>query len=137
MDSLKPKPNDLLDEVIIDVPNQAKRSIDHKFSRKERILTKKQFDLTFKQGKKSNHKGFLLLTRENQQGFPRLGVILSRKVGNAVYRNKLRRISREWFRTNKSKFRNIDLVLVFRPTQEKDIDLRLSNLLELAQSHLY
>ena len=85
----------------------------------------------------SNHKGFLLLTRENQQGFPRLGVILSRKVGNAVYRNKLRRITREWFRINKTQFRNIDLVLVFRPTQTKDLDLSLANLLEQAQTHLY
>ncbi len=136
MDSQNPNSNDLQAHLPKDKggSTNSTQHVDQKFAREERILTKKQFDQVFKQGKKSRHKGFLLLTRENQKGFPRLGVILSRKVGNSVHRNKLRRITREWFRRNKSSFQNVDLVLVFRPLQNKDLPSDLTSILEGVQN---
>ena len=47
----------------------------------------------------------------------RLGVVTSGKIGNAVIRNRARRLMREAFRLNQNKLdRPLDLVLVARPS---------------------
>ena len=47
----------------------------------------------------------------------RLGVVTSGKIGNAVIRNRARRLMREAFRLNQNKLaRPMDLVLVARPS---------------------
>jgi len=56
--------------------------------------------------------GFYLLDRK---GDARLGVTVSRKVGNAVQRNRMKRLVREWFRRAKTTLpKGVDLVLIFR-----------------------
>ena len=50
----------------------------------------------------------------------RLGITASRKVGNAVTRNRVKRAVREWFRTNRHRFdevyrsEGIDVVVIAR-----------------------
>ncbi len=47
----------------------------------------------------------------------RLGVVVSRKVGNAVRRSRARRLLRETFRLHRAELRQpVDLVLVARPS---------------------
>ena len=47
---------------------------------------------------------------------PRLGVTASRKVGNAVARNRVKRGIREWFRTERDLLpRSVDIVVIARP----------------------
>ena len=51
------------------------------------------------------------------QGNLRLGVITSRKIGNAVARSRARRLLREVFRRHQHDFQQpVDLVLVARPS---------------------
>ena len=46
----------------------------------------------------------------------RLGVTVSRKVGNAVVRNRVKRAVREWFRHSRYLLdENVDLVVIARP----------------------
>ncbi|MGC9326812.1 MAG: ribonuclease P protein component [Candidatus Hinthialibacter sp.] len=53
-----------------------------------------------------------LHVRSNQLPYSRLGVIVSRAVGNAVVRNKIKRWLREIFRRSKSQLsRTVDLVI--------------------------
>lgn len=42
----------------------------------------------------------------------RLGVTVTRKVGGAVERNRIKRLAREWFRARRSEFQSCDLVLI-------------------------
>ena len=39
--------------------------------------------------------------REREQGVPRLGVTVTKKIGHAVTRNRLKRVCREYFRTHR------------------------------------
>jgi ribonuclease P protein component len=46
---------------------------------------------------------------------PRLGITVSRKVGNAVTRNRLKRVIREWFRVSRGGLSPAgDLVVIAR-----------------------
>jgi ribonuclease P protein component len=47
----------------------------------------------------------MVLNGHVPHALPRLGIITSRKTGNAVKRNKVRRIIRETFRLNKDSFK--------------------------------
>jgi ribonuclease P protein component len=53
------------------------------------------------------------LALRNAQGVTRLGITISKKVGNAVVRNRIRRALREVFRRQRDTFpEGIDLVLI-------------------------
>ena len=56
-----------------------------------------------------------LYLKPNKGDFPRLGLIVARKVAqNAVRRNKLKRILREVFRLHRSKLGNNDYIFRLR-----------------------
>lgn len=48
-------------------------------------------------------------------GFARLGLTVSRKVGNAVHRNRVKRVLRDWFRHASAGLPEAALVFVARP----------------------
>jgi len=54
--------------------------------------------MLYKQAKKVHSERFTLFWLENKLGHPRLGLTVSRKVGNAVVRNRTKRLFREIFR---------------------------------------
>jgi ribonuclease P protein component len=50
------------------------------------------------------------------QAGARLGIVASRRVGNAVVRNRVKRRLREWFRRRRGELpRGIDLLIIVRP----------------------
>jgi ribonuclease P protein component len=66
----------------------------------------------------------------------RLGITASRKVGNAVIRNRFKRRIREWFRQRRGDLgADLDLVIIARRSGARlsldELDGRLSQLLEL------
>ncbi|MCL2259203.1 MAG: ribonuclease P protein component [Proteobacteria bacterium] len=74
---------------------------------------RQQFLHTQANGRKWRSGCLLGLTTPNTMGFCRLGLTVTKKVGNAVVRNKIRRQLRELFRkTPKAKALPVDLVIV-------------------------
>ncbi|MBW1780634.1 MAG: ribonuclease P protein component [Deltaproteobacteria bacterium] len=54
-------------------------------------------------GKRQHTRHFVVITKQNGLGITRLGVTVSKKAGNAVKRNRVKRLIREFFRLNNSK----------------------------------
>ena len=54
-------------------------------------------------GNRRHTRHFIVITKQNGLGITRLGVTVSKKVGNAVKRNRIKRLIREFFRLSNSK----------------------------------
>jgi ribonuclease P protein component len=109
------------------------------FSKNERIKEKKLFEKLYTSGKisfSSNKKikVVYLFVEENSVAFPKVAVAVSKKAGNAVWRNRVKRLLRESYRLNKlpiSSFCNEkkkQLFIIFSPfllnqTEQKTIGL--------------
>jgi len=84
-----------------------------RFDLKKRIRSNRLYKEILNTGKKCNTPYFSMLVKENKEGYSRLGVIASKKVGNACIRNRCKRRLRELFRLNYEKIKNgYDIVLI-------------------------
>ena len=73
-------------------------------------------------GRRISSRHFLIFSLDRCDGGPaRLGLTVTRKVGNAVRRNRIKRLAREWFRTRASDLGSRDLVLIAK----RDVPVRL------------
>jgi len=81
-----------------------------------RLTDSPEFERVYRQGTAYRGTLFSVHAFPNEHGTPRLGLSVSRKVGNAVTRNTVRRRLREVFHSCISDMsRNLDLVVSVRP----------------------
>jgi ribonuclease P protein component len=69
-----------------------------RFPRQHRIVRGSDYRAIYRTGFKFNSERFVLFGRENELEHNRLGITVSRKVGGAVARNRVKRLFREIFR---------------------------------------
>jgi len=69
----------------------------------ERVRDKKDFNKLYKKGVCVRSKYFNIIYLPNDLGHSRMAVVASRKVGNAVDRNRIRRRAKDLFRRNKER----------------------------------
>ena len=82
-------------------------------NRFERIRKKREFEEIFGSAKKINLDGLRIYYTKNKMDVSRFTVVASRKVGNAVVRNRLKRVIREVYRRHKNIFgEGIDWIFV-------------------------
>jgi ribonuclease P protein component len=80
------------------------------------IRTSPEFRKIMSGGTKLRCKHFTFFQLENQLEYSRIGFIVSKKMGNAPYRNKIKRLWKEAFRLERKEFKlNCDFVLRFYP----------------------
>lgn len=83
------------------------------FSKNKRLLNRKDFVNLNRVGERYQTAHFTLLLTQNELGITRLGITVSKKIGNAVKRNKVKRLIREFFRLYKAHFPDgCDMVIV-------------------------
>jgi ribonuclease P protein component len=71
------------------------------FTKADRIRTSGEYRRLSKGGKRWHSRYFVIVFKKNRTARSRLGITVSKKVGKAVTRNRIKRIVREYFRLNR------------------------------------
>ncbi len=99
----------------------------------ESLKKNRDFQQVYKRGTSKANRYLVMYVLPNQHMMNRLGISVSKKVGNSVVRHRLTRLIRESYRLNEAEFENsLDIVVVARP-QAKD---RTYHEIESALMHL-
>jgi len=86
----------------------------NQFSKQVRLLRSSEFDRVFTARNSASDVRIVLYGAVNEIGHPRIGLTVSRKVGNAVVRNRWKRLLREAFRLAQGELPTLDLICVVR-----------------------
>ena len=85
---------------------------DRRFPRSCRLTTRRQFLTVYAEGRRVASKSFTFFGLPNSAGTCRLGITVTRKVGGAVRRNRIKRRLRDVFRRNLTRLSpHVDLVV--------------------------
>lgn len=87
---------------------------DLRFPKRLHLLRASEFERVFASRNSAANPWFTLYGAANEVGHPRLGLTVSRRVGNAVARNRWKRLVREAFRLAQHRLPAVDLVCVAR-----------------------
>lgn len=83
----------------------------------ESLKKNRDFQNVYKNGKSYANKYLVMYVVENDLKRNRIGISVSKKVGNSVVRHGLTRLIREFFRLNGDKFKSgLDIVVIARNT---------------------
>jgi ribonuclease P protein component len=94
------------------------------FPKEERLRKRRDLDRVFKEGKAFKGPTFNSYVLSNTLGRPRIGIVVGRKFGGAVQRNRIKRLLRESYRLNKGLIEaGLDIVLLPKPGRETNFKL--------------
>jgi len=97
------------------------------FPKEKRLVSNVQFKavLSHKRRRRFSDRLLTLYIAENDRGYSRLGVSVGKSCGNAVVRNRLKRLLREVFRQSQEKIpAGFDYVLMISPRWTKKSSAR-------------
>jgi ribonuclease P protein component len=105
--------------------------------RRERVRKRREYVAVQGQGRKLHTDSFLVFCQPRAQSPTRLGITVSKKVGGAVERNRVKRLVREVFRRNKALFpQGLDIVFVAkRAAVEADFEQVTREIERLCRKH--
>ena len=86
----------------------------YSFPQKYRLLKRFEFRRVENAGKRKRLEHVIVVFAENSGDSPRLGLVVSRRVGNAVIRIRVKRIIREFFRYHRLTLSPVDVVVIAR-----------------------
>ena len=102
----------------------------------EGLKSNSDFSKVYKEGRSKANRYLVLYVRENGTDINRLGVSISKKVGNSVYRHYFKRCVKESYRLHEKMFNSgLDIVVLARQGAKgikyKDIESALLHLMRI------
>ena len=83
----------------------------------ESLKKNKDFQTVYRKGSSNANKYLVMYLLENNLNKNRLGISVSKKVGNSIVRHRLARLIRESYRLNEDKFScGYDIIVIARAT---------------------
>ena len=106
-----------------------------KFS--ESLKKNKDFQIVYKEGKSYANRNLVMYIRRNNTNRNRIGISVSKKVGNSVVRHRLTRLLRESYRLQEDRFQEgFDIVIIARVNaKEKSYKEIEKSLVHLGKLH--
>ena len=97
------------------------------------LRNNREFQMVYNEGNSKANRYLVLYYRKNDLEYNRLGISVSKKVGNSVIRHHLTRLIRESYRLNKEMFNSgLDIVVIARESAKdrkyKEIESALLHL---------
>ena len=98
------------------------------FTKKERITKRSDFIRRSSGDKVVHTPAYRFVFKPTPLSYSRLGIVVTRKNGNAVFRNRVKRVVREAFRKNKARIQPpMDVIVIRRhlstyPTYQEAVD---------------
>ncbi len=97
------------------------------------VKEKLEFNKIIKNGKKIQNEIFIIFCQDNKNNFSRFGIAVSKKLGNAVIRNKIKRRIRNIIDNNKFLFKKNKnyIIMIKRSVASFDYNILNEKLIEL------
>jgi ribonuclease P protein component len=104
-----------------------------RFGKAERLRRRREFLRVQATGKRLYTPHFGVWLAPGAGGRPRLGLVVTRRLGKAVRRNRVKRLLREFFRRHKAELPPQDLIILARPGAStltyQQVEMELSRVL--------
>ena len=97
------------------------------FTKGDRLLQRSEFQRLHQTGKRFQNKHFIAYVRLNHHNCCRLGITVTRRLGKAAKRNRIKRIVREYFRLNRHRFTVKWDINIIAKRQIADISAKAAN----------
>jgi len=88
--------------------------VDQRFGKRLRITRSEDFQLIQRTGRRRRSRHLVMVWLRSDRDHPRFGLAVSRKVGNAVIRNRVKRWLRESIRRQRHGLTSVDVVIIAR-----------------------
>jgi len=104
-----------------------------KYPHSESLKKNRDFQLVYKEGKSRANRYLVMYVKENGLETNRIGVSVSKKIGNSIVRHRITRLIRESYRLQEDMFNSgLDMVVIARVSAKdcsmKDIESALLHL---------
>jgi len=104
------------------------------FPESRRLKTPAEFDRCYKRKRSASDDVLIVYACENDFTHARLGCSVSKKIGNAVVRNRYKRLFREAFRLTQHELpTGTDFIMIPRPGEEPSQEMVTASLVKLAK----